>query len=157
MPIQAPNADHVKKIARSFGMSLTDADAASFAGLLKGVAASYDRLDAMVEPRPEVKYPRATGAQPAASENPYNAWSWRCTIKGAPRGILAGKKIAVKDNVCIAGLPMRNGSRVLENYVPDVERRSSPASSMPAGPSSARRYAKTFAFPAAAIRRSRRR
>jgi amidase len=121
MPIQAPSADHVKKIARSFGMSLTDADAASFAGLLQGVAASSDRLDAMVEPRPEVKYPRATGAQPAASENPYNAWSWRCTIKGAPRGILAGKKIAVKDNVCIAGLPMRNGSRVLENYVPDVD------------------------------------
>ena len=75
----------------------------------------------MVEPKPEVKYPRATGAQPAASENPYNAWSWRCTIKGAPRGILASKKIAVKDNVCIAGLPMRNGSRVLENYVPDVD------------------------------------
>src|SRR5262245_30050456 len=121
MPIQAPNADHVKKIARSFGMSLTDADAESFAGLLKGVAASYDRLDAMVELKPEVKYPRATGAQPSAEENRYNAWSWKCTVKGAPRGILAGKKIAVKDNVCIAGLPMRNGSRVLENYVPDVD------------------------------------
>src|SRR5262245_60787355 len=109
MPIQAPNADHVKKIARSFGMSLTDADAASFAGLLKGVAGSYDRLDAMVEPKPEVKYPRATGAQPSAEENRYNAWSWRCTVEGASRGILAGKKIAVKDNVCVAGLPMRNG------------------------------------------------
>jgi amidase len=75
----------------------------------------------MVEPKPEVKYPRATGAQPSAEDNRYNAWSWRCTVKGASRGILAGKKIAVKDNVCIAGLPMRNGSRVLENYVPDVD------------------------------------
>ena len=35
--------------------------------------------------------------------------------------MLAGKTIAVKDNVCVAGLPMRNGSRVLENYVPDVD------------------------------------
>ena len=100
---------------------LSGADAASFAGLLKGVAASYDRLDAMVEPKPEVKYARTTGARPAAEDNPYNAWAWKSTIKGASRGVLAGKTIAVKDNVCVAGLPMRNGSRVLENYVPDVD------------------------------------
>jgi amidase len=121
MPIQAPNADQVKQIAASFGMSLTDADAASFTGLLQGVAASYDRLDAMVEPKPEVKYPRTTGARPKAEDNRYNAWAWKSTIKGAARGVLAGKTIAVKDNVCVAGLPMRNGSRVLESYVPDVD------------------------------------
>jgi len=121
MPIQAPNADQVKQIAASFGMSLTDADAASFTGLLQGVAASYDRLDAMVEPKPEVKYARTTGARPRAEDNRYNAWAWKSAIKGAARGVLAGKTIAVKDNVCVAGLPMRNGSRVLENYVPDVD------------------------------------
>ena len=64
MAIQAPNADHVREIAASFGIALSEADAASFAGLLKGVAASYDRLDAMVEPKPEVKYARTTGARP---------------------------------------------------------------------------------------------
>ncbi len=121
MPIEAPNADQVREIAASFGMNLSEADAASFAGLLKGVKASYDRLDAMVEPKPEVKYARTTGAQPSAAENRYNAWAWKSTIKGAARGILAGKKIAVKDNVCVAALPLRNGSRVLENYVPDVD------------------------------------
>ncbi len=121
MPIQAPNAENVKEIAAGFGIGLTDADAASFAGLLKGVAASYDRLDAMVEPKPEVKYARTTGARPKAEDNRYNAWAWKSTIKGAARGVLAGKTIAVKDNVCVAGLPMRNGSRVLENYVPDVD------------------------------------
>jgi len=121
MPIQAPAADHVREIAAGFGIALSAADAASFAGLLKGVAASYDRLDAMVEPKPEVKYARTTGARPQAEDNRYNAWAWKSTIKGAARGVLAGKTIAVKDNVCVAGLPMRNGSRVLENYVPDVD------------------------------------
>ncbi len=66
MPIEAPNVNQVKNIAASFGMDLSDADAASFAGLMKGIAKSYDRLDAMVEPKPEVKYSardgRATGA-----------------------------------------------------------------------------------------------
>ncbi|CAN5434522.1 amidase [soil metagenome] len=121
MPIEAPSADHVMEIAASFGMDLTEDDAKSFAGLLKGLKGSYDRLDRMVEPKPEVKYARTTGAQPSAEKNPHNAWAWKSTIKGASKGVLAGKKIAVKDNVCVAGLPMRNGSRVLENYVPDVD------------------------------------
>ena len=98
-----PVPSNVKEIAASFGIALTEADAASFAGLLKGVAASYDRLDAMVEPKPEVKYARTTGARPKAEDNRYNAWAWKSTIKGAARGVLAGKTIAVKDNVCVAG------------------------------------------------------
>jgi amidase len=118
MAIQAPSAGQVREIAAGFGIGLSEADAASFAGLLKGVAASYDRIDAMVEPKPEVKYARTTGAQPKAEDNRYNAWAWKSTIKGAARGVLAGKTIAVKDNVCVAGLPMRNGSRVLESTCP---------------------------------------
>jgi amidase len=121
MPIETPNANQVKEIASRFGMELTEADAASFTGLLKSIAISYNRLDAMVEPRPEVKYARTIGKQPDAKDNPYNAWAWKSTIAGAPKGILAGKKIAVKDNVCVAGLPLMNGSRVLENYVPEVD------------------------------------
>ena len=54
-------------------------------------------------------------------ENPYNAWYWKCEIKGAAKGLLAGKRVAVKDNICVAGVPMANGSRVLEGYVPDVD------------------------------------
>jgi amidase len=121
MPIQAPNIDQVTEIAASFGIELSEADAASFAGLLKGLKASYDRLDQLVEPRLPVKYPRDAGRPPTPEENPYNAWAWKGTIAGAKTGILAGKKVAVKDNVCVAGFPMRNGSRVLEGYVPEID------------------------------------
>jgi amidase len=68
-----------------------------------------------------VKYPRGPGYRPPAEENRLNAWYWKCSIKGAPAGKLAGKKIAMKDNVCVAGIPMMNGSNVLEGYVPDVD------------------------------------
>ena len=121
MPIEAPKPEQVRSIAESFNIELTDADVASFTGLLSGIKASYDRLDAMVEPKPEVKYPRATGGRPSEAENPFNAWSWKSTIKGASGGVLAGKRIAIKDNVCVAGLPLMNGSRVLEHYVPEVD------------------------------------
>ena len=33
----------------------------------------------------------------------------------------AGKKVALKDNVCLAGVPMMNGASTLEGYTPDVD------------------------------------
>ena len=42
-------------------------------------------------------------------------------IKGAPGGKLAGSRVALKDNVCLAGVPMMVGADVLEGYVPDVD------------------------------------
>ena len=45
----------------------------------------------------------------------------KTTIQGAKRGKLAGKTVAIKDTMAIAGVPMMNGSRVLEGYVPDVD------------------------------------
>ena len=43
----------------------------------------------------------------------------RCEMKGSATGKLAGKRIAIKDNICIAGLPMMNGSAILEGYIAD--------------------------------------
>ena len=82
--------------------------------------ASYERLDQLVEPAPEVRYPRSGGYRPEPEENPLNAWYWRCGIKAAQEGPLSGKRIAMKDNVCVAGVPMMNGTATLEGYVPEV-------------------------------------
>lgn len=121
MPIEAPNLRQVMDIADDFGLELTPDDAKSFVGLLAGIKVSYDRLDAMVEPRLEVRYPRTPGGQPAADENRHNAWTFKTEIKGAAEGPLTGKRVAVKDNICVAGVPMMNGSRVLEGYVPEID------------------------------------
>lgn len=45
----------------------------------------------------------------------------KTTIKGAAKGKLAGKTVAVKANVCVAGVPMMNGASTLEGYVPDID------------------------------------
>ncbi len=121
MPIQAPNPVQIHEIAESFGIELTVKDAQSFADLIAGVKPSYDRLDALAEPTLPVKYPRDSGTWPAPEKNLHNAWYRITEIRGADGGPLAGKKIAIKDNVCVAGVPMMNGSRVLESYVPDID------------------------------------
>ena len=119
--IQRPSPEQIEEIARGFGMRLTPADAESFIRCMAGLEAAYTRIDAMAEPRPPVKYARAPGRAPSGAENAHQAWTFRTEIRGAPRGRLAGKRVAIKDNICVAGIPMRNGSRVLEGYVPEID------------------------------------
>jgi amidase len=121
MPIQPPTVQQVQDIAEEYGIGLTQQDAPSFVGMMGGLTAAYDRLDALPEPTLAVKYPRTPGQRPPPEQNPFNAWTYRTDIRGAPGGTLGGKRIAVKDNVCLAGVPMMNGSRVLEGYVPEVD------------------------------------
>src|SRR5881409_2683314 len=121
MPVKKPSIEDLRKAATAFHLALTPEDLTSFWGLTDGVIASYRRLDELAEPRPAVKYPRTSGHRPGTDENKFNAWYWKCSIKGAPSGKLAGKTFAIKDNVCVAGIPMMNGTAVLEGYVPDID------------------------------------
>ena len=121
MTIQVANANQVLKIADSFGFDLSLEDAQSFAGMMPVLKESYDRVDALAEPTLPVKYPRQPGFRPSPRDNPHNAWYWKTDLKGADAGPLLGKRIALKDNICVAGVPMMNGSRVLEGYVPEVD------------------------------------
>ena len=42
-------------------------------------------------------------------------------MRGAAHGPLSGKRVVLKDNICLAGVPMMNGASTLEGYVPDVD------------------------------------
>jgi amidase len=121
MTVRLPSVEQLNEISRSFGLALSDDDLLSFRELMRGPLASCDRLDELIEPKLPVRYPRAPGYRPPAAENPYNAWYWKTDIPGAKSGLLAGKRVAIKDNICVAGVPMMNGSRLLEGYVPEID------------------------------------
>ncbi|MEX2482078.1 MAG: amidase [Gammaproteobacteria bacterium] len=121
MSIKRPTLDDIDLIASQYGLDLSTEDLVSFQGLMEGPFASYERLDALVEPKLPVKYPRTPGYRPAPEENLLNAWYYKCSITGARGGKLKGKTVVIKDNVCVAGVPMMNGTAVLEGYVPDVD------------------------------------
>jgi len=121
MPVRKPLLEELRRIAEAYHMKLTDEDLVSFRALMDEAIASYRRVDELTEPKLPVKYPRTVGHRPTPEGNPLNAWYWKCSIEGATSGKLAGKRIAIKDNVCVAGIPMMNGTAVLEGYVPDVD------------------------------------
>ena len=121
MSIKRPTPSQLRSVAEDLGMTLTDADVQFFLGAMTGSFAAYDAVDAMPDYVPRVTYPRTPGYRPEGAENRYNAWYVKTTVKGAASGKLAGKTVALKDNVCLAGVPMMNGASTLEGYVPDVD------------------------------------
>ena len=121
MAVKHPTLDDLADIATGYGLELTDDDLESFQGLMGEVLESYARLDELTEPSLPVSYPRTPGYRPQPEDNPLGAWYWRTDIKGASSGPLAGKTLAIKDNVCVAGVPMMNGSNILEGYTPEID------------------------------------
>ena len=119
--VRTPTVEEILDIADGYGLTITVEDAESYRGLMAGTIKSYHRLDDLAEPKLPVKYPRTTGYRPGPEENPKNAWYWKSVVKGKSRGPLAGKTVVLKDNVCLAGVPMMNGASVLEGFVPDID------------------------------------
>jgi amidase len=111
----------LQQVARELGLNLSEADALSFHGLMQGQLDAYDLVEDMVAPLPEVRYPRTPGVRPQPEDNPYGAWAVKTRIEGARHGRLRGKRVAIKDNVCVAGVPMMNGASILEGYTPEID------------------------------------
>jgi amidase len=118
MSARIPTLAELAAIAERFRLHLSADDLAEFQQLAGGTLASYTVVDSLVAPTAPNRYPRRPGVRVESAANPLGAWYSRSSVKGATDGPLAGKRVAVKDNTAVAGLPMMNGSRTLEGYVP---------------------------------------
>ena len=118
---EKPGIPELRQAAQQLGMNPSDDYLRAVEEIVGPLSQAYAALDAMPDEVPAVKYPRAPGYRPQGDENRYGAWYVKTSIKGAPSGKLAGRRIALKDNVCLAGVPMMIGADILEGYVPDVD------------------------------------
>lgn len=119
--VRPPSTAEIQSMAEQFGMHLTPSEAAMYSEFIAPIVKDYDRIDELNDPIPLVKYPRTPGYEPTKEENPLNAWYWKTHIEGADEGLLKGVEVAIKDNICVAGVPMMNGTRVLEGFIPNVD------------------------------------
>jgi len=119
--VKRPTLEQMKDIVSSLHLSMSEHEIAEYLEVMEGTLQAYDRLQQLPDNLPAVRYPRTPGYRPSASENPLNAWAVKSEVRGAAYGPLAGKRVVLKDNVCLAGVPMMNGASTLEGYVPDVD------------------------------------
>ena len=122
MTLRLPTAEDLKSLARANHFELSEGELEGFQSILPGLFANYEQLERMPEPREPLKYPnRDAGYRPSKEEDPFNAIVRRCSLKGSSAGKLAGKKFGLKNNVCVAGMPLMCGSLLLESYVPETD------------------------------------
>lgn len=119
--VPAPSLEELRAAASQLHYTLNDKELAMYGEFMAGMVDDVNVIDTLAAPTLPVKYPRGELIRPTSADNPYNAWYWKCLINGAASGKLKGKRVAIKDNISVAGVPMMNGSAVYADFVPDQD------------------------------------
>ena len=120
--IRRPSRDRIRELAALEHLSPSDREIADFEQLIDKALAMFDTLDTLPQPETELRYPdRAAWRRPRPDEDPCNAFVTYCDVRGARDGKLKGKRVGLKDNIRLAGIPMTNGSSLMAGYVPSSD------------------------------------
>lgn len=119
MSFAKPTLDQMRAVADDLGIELSDDDLCGYLERMEGFCRAYARVDEAPDPTPRVR--RRSWHRPEPDLNRYNAWFVKTSIREEYRGRLAGRTLAVKDSISVAGLPMMNGASFLEDHVSAVD------------------------------------
>lgn len=115
----APTREDVERYARDAGLRLPREELDAYARLVAASLEGLANLEALAPP--PAPHAREPGRAPAPEENPLGAWAWLARVPGAAEGPLARRRVALKDVVMLAGVPMSAGSAVLAGFVPEQD------------------------------------
>lgn len=89
--------------------------------LLDGMRTTYARVEALAEEHgPESPATPPWDVESVAGADPLHAWMHRTHSRSqkAGQGLLGGMRLAVKDSIAVAGVPMTAGSAFLRGFTP---------------------------------------
>src|SRR5258708_21850099 len=117
MPIAPLSDDEITRIAAAYRLRVSDQDLPSLRVLASALLTSYEEVERRYQaslPEPPVR----PWQRPADADNPLGAWYVTTRIQTRDDGPLAGRRIAIKDNIEVAGVPMMNGPAAVEAFIP---------------------------------------
>lgn len=117
MAVQPPDREAMAAAAARYGLNLGTDALDAFQPFVHGLLGSWDAVEelyAQSAPKP----PERPWTRPEPADNPFNAWYVTTEIAGSGSGPLTGRTVAIKDNTAVAGVPMMNGSKTVEGFVP---------------------------------------
>ncbi|KQQ00521.1 MULTISPECIES: amidase [unclassified Rathayibacter] len=118
MSVQKPTSAHIADLAAEIGYTDIAEAPEEYTAMISGMVGVLDALNAIPEPEVLSSRDAVDYTVPTSDEDPHHAWEVRTSIPGADSGLLAGTRLGVKDSILVAGVPMRNGSKELERFVP---------------------------------------
>ena len=122
--LRRPDVDEVMEYGRALGFDLTPTEARMIQARMMDTVATLEAFDEMrvEERRPPLRFTdRDPGRRPTEAEDPLGAFIRTCRVKGADAGPLAGKTVALKDHIALAGVPLTFSSHMMDGYVPDFD------------------------------------
>jgi amidase len=119
--IPRPGPDQLVALAAEHGFAIAPEEEPEYRALADAVLGVIEQLEDRGDRVPTIEAERDPGRPPAAGEDPYNAVVRWCRVKAREAGLLSGKRIALKDAVAIAGVPLTCGSRALAGFVPAAD------------------------------------
>jgi amidase len=121
MTFQLPDRRDIQALASDFGQTLDDRAADTLLSYFAPFGQGFAYLETEAGQLPPIRYPERSYEFPDADDNPLGAWSVRTSLPGAKNGPLAGKRVAVKDCIFVADVPMMYGTDILEGFKPDFD------------------------------------
>ena len=120
--IRRPSLAEIETMAHRCLMSPTPNEVGELSENVNTMMALIEGIDDLELP-PEIYKPtrRDPGRRPTEAEDPHNVFIRSCHVERTASGPLAGWRVALKDNIKVMGVPMTNGSRLLEGFVPEID------------------------------------
>jgi amidase len=118
MTVSRPSAADIDSAAKHFGFHLDEEARRVWVAAVGEAMKAYDAVDELYDefalpPNAERAY-----RFPEPAENPLGAWYVTANVTSGTDGPLAGRAVAVKDNIVVAGIPMMNGSASVDGFIP---------------------------------------
>lgn len=121
--IKRISREHLDELAADWNFSLGETEGEQLGSVANELLELLD--DLVVSPAPTAELVPATrepGERPPRDEDPLNAIVRRCRVVATEPGSgLAGIRLAVKDSIAIADVPLTLGSSVMPGFVPGVD------------------------------------
>lgn len=119
--LKTPTRDQIGKIIEGLGLSTPNESISLYRDLVEATVAGHAVLDGFPDDEIQPGAADRKWTRPEPAQNPFNAWYVTTDISGAERGLLQDRTVAIKDNVFVAGVPLMNGSNILDGYTPPVD------------------------------------
>jgi len=117
--MELPTREAVGQLAEELRLGVPERDLDFYHAAASGLLGSWAVVDELYEREAAPQAPEREWAEP--TENPLGAWYVTTELRSAEAGPLVGCRVAIKDNVAVAGVPMMNGSETVRGFVPKMD------------------------------------
>ncbi len=121
MKFELPDIDGMQRMAADIGFDASAEHLQKVLSYMGGFGEGYAALAALPDHLPPGPATARQWREPGPGENDLGAWYVLTDIREAEAGPLAGRTVAVKDNIFVGGVPMMNGANVLQGFVPEFD------------------------------------